>query len=323
MRSIGLDGVRCLGPISLLELTFLDILSKFRYSLRLNQEARPLPRFDIADPDDPNTLRVPFIFVPAGDRPPLEWMREHPGWVRIPATWIPRAPREDELGEQWDVSLQIPDEPPVVPSAQADSPPRQPSGRSLVQGLGAPLRGRFPPVSVLPTPVRYDVADRAVADYLRMEAALSDPGHALGLIKTSSLPGQPAEFDSASSGEKRTVFVYTPLSSPSLDADQGPLSTHHGPAGPSSPAIDGPDLASHSDGKEYLPRQPARRELLAENKTCSQFIAQNCKASILREFPGQYLDVPVEEVFDAAKGGDSVARKARKLLMDNRFVSDS
>jgi hypothetical protein len=35
-------------------------------------------------------LRVPFIFVPYGQEPPADWLAAHPGWVRIPATFVPR-----------------------------------------------------------------------------------------------------------------------------------------------------------------------------------------------------------------------------------------
>ncbi len=54
-------------------------------------------------------------------------------------------------------------------------------------------------------------------------------------------------------------------------------------------------------------------------QTCSSYIAANCKASILRVFPGQFLDSPVQDVLDAAKSGDTAARTARELLFDNRF----
>ena len=37
-------------------------------------------------------LKVPFIFVRNGDPWPTEWLREHPGAVRIPATFVPRPP---------------------------------------------------------------------------------------------------------------------------------------------------------------------------------------------------------------------------------------
>src|SRR6202140_961075 len=36
-------------------------------------------------------------------------------------------------------------------------------------------------------------------------------------------------------------------------------------------------------------------------QTCREFIAQNCKASVLRVFPGQLLDVRVNEVWSPGK----------------------
>ena len=54
-------------------------------------------------------------------------------------------------------------------------------------------------------------------------------------------------------------------------------------------------------------------------QTCREFIAQNCKASVLRVFPGQLLDERVDEVLEAAKAGDRAAQTARKLLLDIRF----
>jgi hypothetical protein len=46
---------------------------------------------------------------------------------------------------------------------------------------------------------------------------------------------------------------------------------------------------------------------------------QNCKAGVLRVFPGQLLDVLVDDVLEAAKAGDRAAQTARKLLFDTRF----
>jgi len=54
-------------------------------------------------------------------------------------------------------------------------------------------------------------------------------------------------------------------------------------------------------------------------QTCREFIAQNCKASVLRVFPGQLLDLLVDDVLEAAKAGDRAAQTARKLLLDTRF----
>jgi hypothetical protein len=50
------------------------------------------------------------------------------------------------------------------------------------------------------------------------------------------------------------------------------------------------------------------------DQTCSAFIAANCKASILRVFPGQFLDCTLRQVQAAAKEGDAAARTACKLL---------
>ena len=48
-------------------------------------------------------------------------------------------------------------------------------------------------------------------------------------------------------------------------------------------------------------------------------IAQECRGSILREFPSQWLHRTLEEILDAAKRGDWSARKAAKLLRSARF----
>ena len=40
----------------------------------------------------PGDLQTPFLFVPHGDPPPLDWMARHPGWVKFPATMVPRRP---------------------------------------------------------------------------------------------------------------------------------------------------------------------------------------------------------------------------------------
>ena len=49
---------------------------------------------DSNGPDRPGfgDLESPFLFVPHGAPEPTEWMRKHPGWVKFPATFVPRAP---------------------------------------------------------------------------------------------------------------------------------------------------------------------------------------------------------------------------------------
>jgi len=45
---------------------------------------------DPADPrNDPNMVRIPFIFVKHGDPPPARWMAEHPGYWKVPAIMVP------------------------------------------------------------------------------------------------------------------------------------------------------------------------------------------------------------------------------------------
>jgi len=54
-------------------------------------------------------------------------------------------------------------------------------------------------------------------------------------------------------------------------------------------------------------------------QTCREFIAQNCKAGVLRVFPAEFLDLPVGDILDAARAGNRAAQTARKLLFDTRF----
>ncbi|BBP96120.1 hypothetical protein BSFA1_12490 [Burkholderia sp. SFA1] len=48
-------------------------------------------------------------------------------------------------------------------------------------------------------------------------------------------------------------------------------------------------------------------------------ISSECKGSVLREFPSQYLDSTYNEIQGDARDGVKDARKALKLLNDNRF----
>ena len=47
-------------------------------------------RSETTNSDD---LNVPFLFVRHGDPLPAEWMARHPGWVKFPATMVPRGSR--------------------------------------------------------------------------------------------------------------------------------------------------------------------------------------------------------------------------------------
>lgn len=76
----------------------------------------------------PRFLRVPFIFVPHGAPPPLEWMAAHPGYVTLPATFVPRAaPATPEPGHEAEPEpepeLESEPEPPPEPRQPRVRPP--------------------------------------------------------------------------------------------------------------------------------------------------------------------------------------------------------
>jgi hypothetical protein len=73
--------------------------------------------------------------------------------------------------------------------------------------------------------------------------------------------------------------------------------------------------ATSSDAEEG-PSTPIQ---IAEDQTCQDFISANCIGSIMRKFPGQFLDVPLADVFAAAKQGDRDAQTARKLLTNKDY----
>ncbi|GAK50178.1 YD repeat protein [Candidatus Moduliflexus flocculans] len=54
-------------------------------------------------------------------------------------------------------------------------------------------------------------------------------------------------------------------------------------------------------------------------KPAEQIIQKECKASIRREFPDEMTQKPLEEIKNLANKGNKIAKKAWKLLNDNRF----
>jgi len=56
------------------------------------------------------------------------------------------------------------------------------------------------------------------------------------------------------------------------------------------------------------------------SQSCANYIAANRQARILRVFPGQVLTQSLQDVISAAKQGDAAAKRACKLLFDNRFM---
>jgi RHS repeat-associated protein len=63
----------------------------------------------------------------------------------------------------------------------------------------------------------------------------------------------------------------------------------------------------------------ARSAIEKFSSRAGDWIGKNCQGSINREFPGQFRDRTLKEILDQAKAGDSAAKKAWKLINDNRF----
>jgi hypothetical protein len=76
---------------------------------------------------------------------------------------------------------------------------------------------------------------------------------------------------------------------------------------------------SGDSGQIQTPQEAPQQVQVAQNMKCSDFIAQNCNGSVLRVFPGEYLDQTVGQVLKDAQGGVASARTAKKLLFDNRY----
>jgi hypothetical protein len=53
--------------------------------------------------------------------------------------------------------------------------------------------------------------------------------------------------------------------------------------------------------------------------TANEIIERYKKGQIRQEFPAQFLDEPIEKIKQMADSGDRAAKKAMKLLTDNRF----
>jgi hypothetical protein len=139
-----------------------------------------LDRNDTADPNDPNTLRVPFMFVPHGCEPTAEWLQAHPGAFRVPTVMVPREPRPGESGTQWNVQLDLPNEPggAAAPGAAAalddgsGSWPVDRNGRSSPgSGFGEGSAAKMP----------WGGGGDSVAAWRRMNAVFDDPAGAAGL----------------------------------------------------------------------------------------------------------------------------------------------
>ncbi len=108
-----------------------------------------------------NEIGTPFVFVRHGDPLPLDWMARHPGWIRFPATLVPRpTPRPVVPSAPWDAA------------GAGEAAGYGPTSRPV--SVGAPVvRRRRVPVHRLPTGELRDAED-PVAAYLRISKAMDE-----------------------------------------------------------------------------------------------------------------------------------------------------
>lgn len=144
--------------------------------------------YDIADPNDPNTLVVPFIFVPHGSPLPVEWLDAHPGWVRFPATMVSRGPVAKESGPQWNMRIDFPDDP-----EPADPPPDTPDPDATAM-LDAPVAHGEAGTEGVPTIVvadnasySYGTTASALAAWRKAQTVFADPMGAAGMRRVTDV----------------------------------------------------------------------------------------------------------------------------------------
>jgi hypothetical protein len=112
---------------------------------------------------------------------------------------------------------------------------------------------------------------------------------------------------------------------PRVPAGNGRESGQWGPgSGEAAGHVPAAPLIGHGQALPDISVEPAGPTVeVAQEAKCSAFITENCKenckGSILREFPSQYLDLSVDQMLNDANAGIAAARKAKKLLFNNRF----
>jgi rare lipoprotein A (peptidoglycan hydrolase) len=165
------------------------------------------PRDDRGDPpDDPNTLRIPFVFVPHGNPLPLAWIAEHPDYFSVPATMVPHGtrpppPRGDGCGDPLETA---------PPPAQA---PADRWGRPMCPLSDYPPGERAPGEGGAPGGPTSVSVEEAAAAYLRMEAVFGNPaGDRTGTDSdTTQMPAPgvasryPGAYDVAEAGKAVVV----------------------------------------------------------------------------------------------------------------------
>jgi hypothetical protein len=119
-------------------------------------------------PDQPKSsddLESPMIFVPHGAPEPLDWMRSHPGWVKFPATFRPRAQSAENPSPSGSATGQAPLRPARRPFAAFPPGSRRP--------------GEAAPPDTLPNPDVHGLA--------RSLAVMGDPSRALHPVSSQDM----------------------------------------------------------------------------------------------------------------------------------------
>lgn len=120
-------------------------------------------------------LKAAFVFVKHGDPPPTEWMAAHPGWVKFPATLVPRPAENARPGRAY---LPVPGAEPRSVESGTARPVAM--GAPMVQRPGLRNRGRPPrhPGRFGPDD-GHGAREDPVAAYLRVTESLA----AMGLVE--------------------------------------------------------------------------------------------------------------------------------------------
>ena len=84
-------------------------------------------------------------------------------------------------------------------------------------------------------------------------------------------------------------------------------------------AISTGDVAELQTLFETTGNQAAKKALDRFGKKGQDLLSKECKASVKDEFPSEFLDKTLKEIYDAAKSGVERAKRAKKLLTDKRF----
>ena len=174
----------------------------------------------------PDDLQTPFLFVPHGAPEPVEWMRKHPGWVKFPATFVPRAPAAvrmipgtnrpwplDKRGQPWPRSrfgqplrpldeyppgVRAPGERYTGPIADPDAAMRAASeaesvlaeAAKLAADSDAPVRAYLYAMQVWKNQAAYADPDALVRAYLDHRHSRQQPEQDAGSARAEPMPAQ-------------------------------------------------------------------------------------------------------------------------------------